>query len=43
MNVAIIEINLAKSVFPLHSVDTKGAVVFRKKLRRSTLLDFLLT
>ncbi len=41
MNVTTIGIDLAKSVFQLHGVDAKGAVVFRKKLRRSAVLDFL--
>ena len=41
MNVTTIGIDLAKSVFQLHGVDAKGAVVSRKKLRRSAVLDFL--
>ena len=41
MNVATIGIDLAKSVFQLHGVDAKGAVVSRKKLRRWAMLDFL--
>jgi transposase len=28
-------------VFQLHGVDAQGEVVFRKKLRRSAVLDFL--
>ena len=41
MNVTTIGIDLAKSVFQLHGVDAQGGIVFRKKLRRSTVLDFL--
>jgi transposase len=41
MNVTTIGIDLAKSVFQLHGVDGDGAVVFRRKLRRSAVLDFL--
>ena len=41
MNVTTIGIDLAKSVFQLHGVDIAGEVVFRKKLRRSAVLDFL--
>src|SRR6056300_271291 len=41
MNVTTIGIDLAKSVFQLHGVDAQGKVVFRKKLRRSAVLDFL--
>ena len=41
MNVTTIGIDLAKSVFQLHGVDAEGEVVFRKKLRRSGVLDFL--
>ena len=41
MNVTTIGIDLAKSVFQLHGIDARGEVVFRKKLRRSALLDFL--
>ena len=41
MNVTTIGIDLAKSVFQLHGVDAQGGVVFRKKLRRSSVLDFL--
>ena len=41
MNIATIGIDLAKSVFQLHGVDADGEVVLRKKLRRSSVLDFL--
>jgi len=41
MEITTIGLDLAKSVFQLHAVDTDGAVVWRKKLRRSTLLEEL--
>jgi transposase len=41
MKVTTIGIDLAKSVFQLHGVDAESEVVFRKKLRRSGVLDFL--
>jgi len=41
MNITTIGIDLAKSVFQLHGVDADGEVVLRKKLRRSSVLDFL--
>ena len=41
MNVTTIGIDLAKSVFQLHGVDADGEIVFRKKLRRSAVLEFL--
>ena len=41
MNVTTIGIDLAKSVFQLHGIDADGEVVFRRKLRRSAVLDFL--
>jgi transposase len=41
MNVTTIGIDLAKSVFQLHGIDAAGEVIFRKKLRRSAVLDFL--
>jgi len=41
MNVTTIGIDLAKSVFQLHGIDADGEVVFRKKLRRAGVLDFL--
>ena len=39
--VSMIGVDLAKSVFQLHGADASGAVVFRKKLRRSQVLTFL--
>jgi transposase len=36
----MIGVDLAKSVFQLHGADASGAVVFRKKLRRSQVLSF---
>ena len=41
MEIATIGLDLAKSVFQLHAVDANGHVVWRKKLRRSALLDTL--
>jgi transposase len=41
MNITIIGIDLAKSVFQLHGIDADGEIVLRKKLRRSAVLDFL--
>ena len=42
MTATTIGIDLAKSVFQLHGVDEAGDVVFRKKLRRGAVLDFLM-
>jgi transposase len=41
MHVTTIGIDLAKSVFQLHGIDAAGEVIFRKKLRRSGVLEFL--
>lgn len=41
MQITTIGLDLAKSVFQLHAVDANGVVVWRKKLRRSALLDTL--
>jgi hypothetical protein len=41
MNVTTIGVDLAKSFFQLHGVDKNGAVVFRRKRRRSQVLTFL--
>ena len=38
--VSTVGLDLAKSVFQVHGADDKGAVVFRKKLRRDRLLAF---
>jgi transposase len=40
-NAAIIGIDLAKRVFHAHGAAVEGAAVFRKKLSRAQLLDFL--
>jgi transposase len=40
MNAITIGIDLAKSVFQVHSIDAAGAVVIRKKLRRAQMLKF---
>lgn len=37
----IIGIDLAKRVFQLHGAGFDGSVVFRRKLSRSKVLDFL--
>src|SRR5919107_1245851 len=41
--VTTVGLDLAKYIFQLHGADRAGAVVFRKKLRRSQLLSFLAT
>jgi transposase len=33
-------LDIAKHVFQVHGVDVEGAVVFRRKLKRSEVLDF---
>jgi transposase len=38
--ISIIGLDLAKSVFQVHAADASGAVVFRKRLRRSQVLPF---
>jgi hypothetical protein len=38
--VTTIGLDLAKSVFQAHGADARGAVVFRKKLRRDQVLAF---
>jgi transposase len=40
-NAAIIGIDLAKQVFQLHGADAQGQVVFRKRLSRAGLKQFL--
>lgn len=41
MEITTIGLDLAKSVFQLHAVDAEGAIVWRKKVRRSALLETL--
>jgi transposase len=41
MQVAIIGIDLAKNVLPVHGVDRAGKAVLRKKLTRRQLLSLL--
>lgn len=41
MNVATLGIDLAKSVFRLHGVDTRGVVVLRRQVTRKQLLPLL--
>src|SRR3954453_21983340 len=41
--VSTVGLDLAKYIFQLHGADSTGAVVFRKKLRRTQLLAFLAT
>src|SRR5215471_14189553 len=40
MQVTTIGLDIAKGVFQVHGIDSAGAVVIRKKLRRSELLVF---
>jgi transposase len=37
---SIVALDLAKSVFQAHAADASGAVLLRKKLRRSQVLAF---
>ena len=41
MNVTTIGLDLAKSVFQVHGIDTRGRAVITKQLRRSKVLEFL--
>ena len=41
MKTTVLGIDLAKNVFPLHSVDDQGNVVVRKKLEVITIYDIL--
>jgi transposase len=41
MKVTTLGIDLAKSIFRVHEVDIRGAVVLRKQLTRKQLLPFL--
>lgn len=43
MQVTTIGIDLAKAIFQIHGIDSSGAVVIRKRLRRSQVLGFLET
>jgi hypothetical protein len=38
--VSTIGLDLAKNVFQVHGADVAGAVVFRKRLRRASVLQF---
>ena len=38
--VAVVGLDLAKSVFQVHGIAADGAVVFRKQLRRVHVLEF---
>lgn len=40
MEVSIIGLDLAKTIFQVHGADASGAVVLRKQLRRNKLLEF---
>lgn len=37
---ATLGVDLAKSVFQLHGVDAEGAIVLKRQLRRSQMLEF---
>ena len=41
MTITTLGIDLAKSVFQLHGIDTNGVAVLQKKLRRGAVLNFL--
>ena len=41
MDIKVLGIDLGKTVFSLAGLDEAGAVVFRKRLQRHRLLDFL--
>lgn len=41
MTITTLGIDLAKSVFQLHGVDTTGSIVLQKTLRRGAVLDYL--
>ena len=40
MNIAIVGVDLAKSVLQVHAVDSQGQVVVRKQLRRADVLRY---
>ena len=39
-DIAVVGVDLAKSVFQVHGIDARGQVVLRRKLSRSKLLSF---
>jgi len=41
MDITVVGIDLGKSVFHLHGIDARGKEVFRKRLSRSRLADFV--
>lgn len=41
MNITIVGIDIAKNVFQLHGADSKGETVFRKRLSRKKLVDYI--
>jgi transposase len=41
MELSIVGINISKAVFHLHGVDQKGRQVFRKKLKRAELAEYV--
>ena len=41
--VAVVGLDIAKSVFQVHGVDADGEVVVRQRLRRSRVLPFFAT
>jgi transposase len=41
MNVTTIGLDLAKSVFQVHGIDTRGKAVITKQLRRAAVLEFV--
>jgi len=40
MNITTVGIDLAKNVFQVHGVDTRGKVVLRKQLKRAEMSRF---
>ncbi|ATG37856.1 transposase (plasmid) [Phaeobacter piscinae] len=38
--ITTVGVDLAKSVFQVHGIDAEGAVVLRRQLRRSQMLEF---
>lgn len=42
-DIAVVGVDLAKSVFQVHGIDAQGQVVLRRKLSRSKLLSFFAT